>query len=346
MSCGDHSERRAPSEHKLAAGFAPPFWISRARAWKIVAAGSCVTGIADYLTGDQAWFGPIYLLFVGCSAWWIGRREAVGIGLGCMAMALAANGLSLYPYGSAVALWNFAMRVLAVIVAVALIDTARKSYIRQWWLARTDPLTGALNRLAFFEAIEAVTYSSAWNLMIYADLDGLKRLNDKHGHAVGDKCLRTFVAELRKEFRREDLLARMGGDEFLIYMIVNDEAGGKAAAARLHETMNRITAATAAALGCSIGAVILPPGPRTIDREIQLADELMYEAKLRGGAIAVATAHGGRELRHLARHSDCRQILAGDIHGRVIRMDGTPFEDREYNVEPHKAAPRPTRSGR
>jgi diguanylate cyclase (GGDEF)-like protein len=288
------TERRSTLGAALASKLSFPIDMARSRAWAIVAFGICVIGISDVFTGHAIWLGPVYLIIIGFAAWFLGWQKAVMVGVACMAVTLSANGLRLYPHGGAEAFWNLAVRIIAVLMIIALIDNARKLYEKQWLLARTDQLTGALNRQAFFEIANSIPHTETWSVLVFADLDGLKKLNDNEGHARGDLGLKVFSERVRKLIRKDDIFARIGGDEFLIYLTVKDETAGKAVTARLHQIMNEATATFSPELRCSIGALILAPGRRAIDREVQIADELMYEAKEIGASLRVATV---RECR-------------------------------------------------
>jgi hypothetical protein len=68
-----------------------------------------------------------------------------------MVLTFAINGSNLYPYTGASSAWNLALRFVAISLIIAVIAGVRRAYVREWWLARTDILTGALNRQAFFE---------------------------------------------------------------------------------------------------------------------------------------------------------------------------------------------------
>jgi diguanylate cyclase (GGDEF)-like protein len=218
-----------------------------------------------------------------------------------MVLTFGLNGVSLYPHGAANFTWNLGLRFVAVSIVVVVIAGARRAYVREWWLARTDVLTKALNRQAFFELAPSVIGAHRWRLLVYADLDGMKTVNDVHGHAAGDACLRAFGATVRSMIRRNDIFARVGGDEFLIYMSVKDESAAKAVARRLHETMNGVTVESGL-LKCSVGGLIVPPGEASIDYLVRSADSLMYEAKLRGASLQVGTAPDG-ELPRLGHPS-------------------------------------------
>lgn len=205
-----------------------------------------------------------------------------------MSLTFAANGPALLQTGGAGAPGSFATRWLFVLAVIGLVELVRRNYLHEWHLARTDLLTGALNRQAFFEIAAAGSRIRGWTLIAYADLDGFKRLNDRFGHGFGDEALRSFAAVVRQKIRNEDLFARIGGDEFIISMRVPNQQAAKVIASRLHTAMNESTPK------CSLGVLILPPGSGSVSDQVQLADILMYEAKQLGSSLVVATrTHGG-----------------------------------------------------
>ncbi|WP_230206734.1 GGDEF domain-containing protein [Novosphingobium sp. Gsoil 351] len=257
--------------------------------------------LADVFTG-AIWFGPAYLLIIATSAWCLGSRTAVFAGCACLAISIAANGYQVYPYGALAAAWNMAMRVVMVLAVVAVAAKLRGAYEAEWRLARTDRLTGALSRQGFFELASDMKESRSWTLLAYADLDGLKKLNDRQGHRAGDEGLHLFSKRVLQMIRKGDKFARLGGDEFAIYLQVKDEEAAKSVATRLHAGMNTVPG-TKWPLRCSVGALILPPGPRSIDTELCAADELMYEAKALGASLIAATAsHQNGDLKTIERH--------------------------------------------
>lgn len=97
--------------------------------------------------------------------------------------------------------------------------------------ARTDPLTGLLNRRGFAEALAAGRRSRPDGVLAYFDMDGLKALNDLHGHATGDGALRALAARMAAILRPGELAARLGGDEFALWLPGVDlpEAGARCA---------------------------------------------------------------------------------------------------------------------
>lgn len=249
-----------------------------------------LTALADFLSPPQIWLGPVYLLFCAMAAWFVGSRFAIALGVVIIAAKLLSGHEGMYPYGVSAILQNFALRFLCVLVVVLMLRLARRSLETEWRLARTDPLTGALNRQAFFEAMAADTERRGPTLLVYADVDGLKRLNDQFGHELGDEALRDFSNRTRGAVRKNDLFARMGGDEFALFMKVRDLTAARTVAQRLDKVLNQETAADAAQLKCSLGVVFLPMGSKSIDAELRLADTLMYAAKRAGTRISAALA--------------------------------------------------------
>lgn len=113
--------------------------------------------------------------------------------------------------------------------------------------------------------------------------------------------------------RRDDIFARVGGDEFLIFMSVKDEAAARAVASRLHSAVNRISAGHGN-LKCSVGGLVVPSGEASMDDLVKSADNLMYEAKVRGACLQMGIAS------HVVRPALGR--ARGHLRGSVGRMAG------------------------
>lgn len=144
-------------------------------------------------------------------------------------------------------------------------------------VADRDPLTGATNRRALRDIFNTVQASGA--TLLFFDLDGFKKINDDHGHAVGDQCLKIFANALRESFRPDDHVVRYGGDEFLVI------ARGLDASAA-HDRIEKVTVALdrhrgkQVHCGFSVGMSQLSPyGPPEV--ALQQADQNMYKAKNR-----------------------------------------------------------------
>jgi len=267
-----------------------------AQSWILILLCADLAALGDAVTGPDVWFGPVYLLVICLATWCRGWRVGVATGFGCMALTQMINGAALYPFAHVAWASNLVARVGAIIAIIMVISGSRGVYIREWWMARTDPLTGAFNRKALFELGEELAGEACWRLLAYADLDGLKKINDVHGHEAGDRSIVAFATTVRRAIRRTDLFARVGGDEFVIFMSVRDREAAEAVAARLHGRMNCPPAGGNHPLRCSLGALVVPPGAMKMDDLLRAADNLMYEAKERGAGLQVREAEGHRSM--------------------------------------------------
>ena len=101
------------------------------------------------------------------------------------------------------------------------------------YMSTHDPLTGLFNRTYFDTELERLIRSRSFPVsIVMADVDGLKKVNDTHGHAAGDRMLKTAATAMLDAFRSEDVLARIGGDEFAVLLPNTDEAAAKGAVDR------------------------------------------------------------------------------------------------------------------
>ncbi|CAN5444202.1 GGDEF domain-containing protein [soil metagenome] len=153
-----------------------------------------------------------------------------------------------------------------------------------------DPLTGLLNRRAFYrqagDLLDAAQRSGGQHLVVVMiDLDKFKRLNDTNGHAAGDRALVSIARTLRDQSRRSAVLARAGGEEFLIADVLNGSDAG-ALADRLRRAIVHTPPRVSASIGTVTVAVPQLAAQSTtavIEALIAIADEAMYEAKRAGG---------------------------------------------------------------
>lgn len=158
-------------------------------------------------------------------------------------------------------------------------------------LSVTDPLTGLLNRRGFFASADLLLDSARAAglecIMAFVDLDGLKGVNDTLGHLAGDEMIVRVADALRSIVREDDLLARVGGDEFCA-LVVQPRSGGVDLPARLMASLDESNSSNdlryrlAASIGTASSTDLPEP---TIDGLLLLADERMYEHKRRGGLL-------------------------------------------------------------
>ncbi len=157
--------------------------------------------------------------------------------------------------------------------------------------ATHDELTGLPNRAALMERLRASVHRLDGTQMLavlFCDLDGFKDINDGLGHSVGDQVLVAVARRLRQRCRSADVVARFGGDEFVIVQPVPDVARARATADRLVEALAEPIAVGDAevAPGASIGVAVVdsaPVGEDPVGTLLRDADTAMYHAKERGG---------------------------------------------------------------
>ncbi|MEI8254288.1 MAG: GGDEF domain-containing protein [Deltaproteobacteria bacterium] len=125
-------------------------------------------------------------------------------------------------HGVLVLVWNWTIRGLSSAAFAALLAGLFDRIASEAALARTDALTGAINRLAFHETIsremDLARRAGRAVTLAFVDLDGFKSVNDASGHDEGDRVLRAVVETARATLRDDDLVFRIGGDEFALLL--------------------------------------------------------------------------------------------------------------------------------
>jgi diguanylate cyclase (GGDEF)-like protein len=169
-------------------------------------------------------------------------------------------------------------------------------------LAAMDPLTGVanlrhFNRLSGMEMEHARRMGRAFSLLAL-DIDHFKRINDSHGHAMGDEALRAFVAACRVALREPDILGRLGGEEFAVALPNTGAAGAAVIAERLRRQVERIALPlprggslrfTVSIGAATIGAADHRRAQHNMADVLAQADKALYRSK-QGGRNRVTLA--------------------------------------------------------
>ena len=157
--------------------------------------------------------------------------------------------------------------------------------------ALQDPLTGLPNRRALDEKLRLLSSSADAQPLAVAlvDLDGFKGVNDKQSHAEGDNVLRVVASTLRDALRGDDVVARYGGDEFIVLLPGAPASAAKMALGRAVKSVAALPHHLSHGVTLSIGLVSLRPQERA-EQVLARADAAMYQAK-RGGGNQVASAN-------------------------------------------------------
>lgn len=168
------------------------------------------------------------------------------------------------------------------------ISTRKREEVRLRRAILTDDLTGLHNRRGFMALAEQQLRMARRQgkdaVVLYADMDGFKQLNDEHGHAVGDRALILVGRILRETVRDCDVVARLGGDEFTVLACEADGNGARAIQRRIEERLALANASgeLPAALQLTIGYTRVRPSDHAgISELLARADQLLYARKRR-----------------------------------------------------------------
>jgi diguanylate cyclase (GGDEF)-like protein len=146
-----------------------------------------------------------------------------------------------------------------------------------------DAVTGLCTRESFLRVLERVCVDDRSARtpigVLFADLDAFKQINDRHGHLVGDRALASVARSLTRSVRPDDLVARFGGDEFVVLCRTFGPADGTGLAERIHHAIrsSEPLIGLSASLGIAVGAPPLPAASL-----LDAADQAMYRAKRQG----------------------------------------------------------------
>ncbi|MCB1325466.1 MAG: sensor domain-containing diguanylate cyclase [Spirochaetales bacterium] len=162
-------------------------------------------------------------------------------------------------------------------------------YAREKELSRTDSLTGLVNQRGFMEELERelerCRRSALPLCLAYIDLDNFKKVNDTYGHAAGDEALQKLAAKLQQRVRTADVVARTGGDEFLVLLWSPQPDGPLEVIGQrwIEATLEVAAQYPEAGLGASVGIAYCHNGAlENTDQALRIADGAMYESKRTG----------------------------------------------------------------
>ncbi len=281
-------------------------WLGRrSRATWLVAGLVAVAGLGylDFATGPELTPALFYLIPIALVAWYAGRGAGAGVAAASAFVWLLSDALTHGGYATAVIpYWNAAARLGSLLLVSETVARLRAAIGREQELARTDPLTGVANSRAFYErAADEIARARRYQhpfTVVYLDLDDFKLVNDRLGHVAGDAVLRSVARALVGVLRASDVVARMGGDEFMILLPETGSAPARLAVEKLRQSLSSVVPAHGWRMTASIGVASYLVPPDSADAAVGVADRLMYSAKQSGGnAVAHETQNQAPALR-------------------------------------------------
>jgi diguanylate cyclase (GGDEF)-like protein len=270
------------------------FLKNKGKTFNIILGIACtiLIGTVDTLAPDSATFSFLYLFPIGFVTWFGGSRAGLLISLVCSALWSHEKLVHL----SIISTWNI-LSTLAIFCTFSIMISKMKSMLEnEKNLSRTDHLTGVMNLRAFNELMEyellrlkreGSPYSFA-----YLDLDDFKMVNDRFGHKKGDELLKSVIINLVESLRKTDVVARIGGDEFAVFLPATDHTSVKIVMDKVRERLHDMTEREQLVTSLSIGVLTCTDGECEFDEIISAADKLMYEVKNSGkNNIRYSTLH-------------------------------------------------------
>lgn len=264
------------------------FWTGwhRWAAWLICVGVIVLLGVLRTATDTDFTFTSMAMLPVLAIAWIDGKKPGLLVALLAAAMWLVDDIASGRQFSDAWIPWvNAITRLTTYSVTVLLVARIRLQFEREHRNATHDVLTGLQNRRAFFEAgaleVERAKRYAHPLAIIYLDLDDFKQLNDCKGHDAGDAALCATARALARTMRTSDRVARIGGDEFAVFL---PETGYQAAVKAGRKIFTVVNAALKdfPPVKVSIGVAWFGKADCRFPAMLKAADELMYEAKQGG----------------------------------------------------------------
>ena len=174
------------------------------------------------------------------------------------------------------------------------IDAEKQQEQKMQQLAQMDEMTGLLTKTATKRRIDQVLkeYPEERYAFFIFDIDKFKQANDLYGHAFGDSVIQAFTKTIRENFRRTDILGRIGGDEFVAFLRIEDSGWAESKAFNLCQALNRMHTWSDRSwhVSASIGVAFAPKDGKDFDSLYRNADAALYETKERG--------RGGYTLYH------------------------------------------------
>lgn len=243
-------------------------------------------GLLDNLVRIDLGFSLFYLAPIALVTWVVGRDAGTVLGAIAAFLWFWAELQSHSFSGLALTLWNTVVRLAIFWIITTLLSSLRDAYELESRLARTDALTSITNWRSFHEILtgeieRAQRYRYPITLA-YLDIDNFKQVNDQQGHNQGDVLLKGVAQTLSRGIRNTDVVARIGGDEFIVMMPYTNRNQAQQVLPRIRQNLLLLIEQNTFPVGFSIGVTTFENPSTTVDDMVSVADSVMYQAKQNG----------------------------------------------------------------
>ncbi len=260
----------------------------------------------DVADGSKIWLNVLYVFPIATSAFYCERTIRVAI---AVAIACGLQLLTLIAYQMSVSsiVVNVVIELASGATLVILARGARSNIARMVALAVTDELTRLHNRRGLESVIRREIarqkrYGGVFSLAVL-DLDRFKELNDRQGHAAGDRALKLIGRVLSKSTRQSDSVGRLGGDEFVIVMPDTQRWECATLCRNLSTAIIRRMTVANFSITASIGFATFEQAPDSVSMALQRADRAMYAVK------------AGRSRSTVDRMIEQHSVLSPNVRG-------------------------------
>ncbi len=245
-----------------------------------------IIGLFDYLITIDLSLSICYLIPIVIVTRYINKQAGIFLSVLSAIDWYIAEGAAKAELHPLLLLWNTIVRLVVFLMVVYLISALKVSYERERKIARIDGLTSIYNRRYFLEilqseSIRAIRYQHCLTL-VYFDVDNFKAINDRLGHAQGDKLLRLIAQTVQKNIRETDIISRLGGDEFGLLLPETDYQAAQFVLKRVRQKLLAAVEKNSFDVGFSMGAITFTDLPDSIDDMVEQVDKSMYKVKNNG----------------------------------------------------------------
>ncbi len=262
----------------------------------------------DWAIGPERGVAILYVMAIMAVTFHASWVDGAVVAIIASAAGLLIRVVGSYKLGIATGLWSLFSELAVFLTLVLIISQVRRLVDSLEQQGRVDPLSGALNTRGLFELLERERSRADRHerpmTVVFADLDDMKGINDRLGHSGGDEVLRTFSEKVRSSIRDEDLLARVGGDEFVVILPDTGQRQAVIVVARLRRRVGP-------KIPASYGVVTFLRQPESIEDLISAADAMMYAAKQAGGNRVAGEVRRGGADQHEPSRPAAIQVEAG-----------------------------------